>query len=209
MDRSESPPTRYDIIGSTRSLYYPHSTSRAMRRAMMSRWQRSPSRPCHAHTGHWRAKDIPLAISSTTHQPYRPQPTPKVSGCKAPPASARHGHAVDRSAVVGNGRDRQPRVSYQGDTLARVAACHAKSRPSRLGGGGCRSLADAAPRGGGQDSARSAANEPAAVASGGHGPSAVHGTGAVESRVDVRGRLSDQHGCARELYTTRADPTGA
>ena len=189
MDRSESPPTRYNIIGSTRSVYYPYSTSRVMQRAMMPRWQRSPSRPCHAHTGHWRAEDIPLGISSTTHLPYRPQPAPKVSGCKAPPASARHGHAVDRSKVVGNGRDRQPRVSYQGDILARVAACHAKSRPSRLGGGGCRSLAEAAPRGGGQDSATTAAKERPAVGSRSGGPPAVRRAGAEDREVGPWGRL--------------------
>ena len=93
-------------------------------------------------------------------------------------------------------------------SLVQPAASHDHDH-SPLIGGNAIVPAKAAPRGGGQDSARSAANEPAAVASGGHGPSAVRGTGAVESRVDVRGRLSDQHGCASELYTTRADPMGA
>ena len=203
MDRSESPPTRYNIIGSTLSVYYPHSMSRAMRRAMMSRWQRSPSRPCHAHTGHWRAEDIPLALPSATQLPHGPQPAPGISGPNRSPASARHGHAVDRSGVVGTGRDRQPRVSSQADVLARVAACHAKSRPSRLGGGGCRSLAEAAPRGGGQDSATAAANERPAVGSRSGGQPAVRRAGAEKRQAAASGRLGPRRASAWRVLGRR------
>ena len=120
----------------------------------------------------------------------KPLLRPGVSDCARPHASMNSGWSAWICSLV------QPAASHDHDH-------------SPLIGGNAIVPAKAASRGGGQDSARSAANEPAAVASGGHGPSAVHGTGAVESRVDVRGRLSDQHGCARELYTTRADPTGA
>ena len=152
------------MISSVRSRCYPPHR-RAMHSAMMPRWQRRPPWPSTGYTGHWRAEDTPPVASSATHLPHSPQPAPEISARKASPCSARHRHAVDRDGDVDGGRHRQPRERPEGGLLAHVAGCLGERRPSRLGGGGDASPANAPARGGGHEVARLATNARPAVAS--------------------------------------------
>ena len=139
------------------------SAHRAMHIAMLRRWERCILRPSQGYTGHWRADYTPPDTSSATQLRHLLQTAPEISVRKASPASARHRHAVDRDGIVAAGHDRQPGASRLERKLAHVAACHGKTRHSRLGGGGDTSAGNAEMRGGGHEVAKSAAKMRPAV----------------------------------------------
>ena len=102
-------------------------------------------------------------------------------------ASARHRHAVDRGEIVDGERVRQLEESYAVAILGHVAASHGQQRPSRLGGGGDESPAQAVVRGGGHEPARSADKSRPAVTRRHAEPCAVRRAGRVECAVGAQG----------------------
>ena len=142
---------------------------------------------------------MPLATSAASHLPHSPQPAPESSGqwSQDTSASARHRHALDRGEIVDGERVRQLEESYAVAILGHVAASHGQQRPSRLGGGGDESPAQAVVRGGGHEPARSAAKSRPAVTRRHAEPCAVRRAGRVECAVGDQG--------AEELAMARAE----
>ena len=153
--------------------------------AAMTRLQRPLARRQHA-TGHL-CSFSPASFTSTRSGEQWTQDTS---------ASARHRHAVDRGEIVDGERVRQLEESYAVAILGHVAASHGQQRPSRLGGGGDESPAQAVVRGGGHEPARSADKSRPAVTRRHAEPCAVRRAGRVECAVGDQG--------AEELAMARA-----
>ena len=151
----------------------------------MTRLQRPLARRQHA-TGHL-CSFSPASFTSTRSGEQWTQDTS---------ASARHRHAVDRGEIVDGERVRQLEESYAVAILGHVAASHGQQRPSRLGGGGDESPAQAVVRGGGHEPARSADKSRPAVTRRHAEPCAVRRAGRVECAVGDQG--------AEELAMARA-----
>ena len=144
--------------------------------AAMTRLQRPLARRQHA-TGHL-CSFSPASFTSTRSGEQWAQDTS---------ASARHRHAVDRGEIVDGERVRQLEESYAVAILGHVAASHGQQRPSRLGGGGDESPAQAVVRGGGHEPARSADKSRPAVTRRHAEPCAVRRAGRVECAVGAQG----------------------
>ena len=142
----------------------------------MTRLQRPLARRQHA-TGHL-CSFSPASFTSTRSGEQWAQDTS---------ASARHRHAVDRGEIVDGERVRQLEESYAVAILGHVAASHGQQRPSRLGGGGDESPAQAVVRGGGHEPARSADKSRPAVTRRHAEPCAVRRAGRVECAVGDQG----------------------
>ena len=140
-------------------------------------WLQRPLARRQHTTGHL-CSFSPASFTSTRSREQWPQDTS---------ASARHRHAVDRGEIVDGERVRQPEESYAIAMLAHVAASHGQQRPSRLGGGGDESPAQAVVRGDGHEPARSAAKSRPAVTRRHAEPCAVRRAGRVECAVGAQG----------------------